>query len=291
MNLVAYVSVGLLYFKARFKPSLGDHGTSGHFITDFYYGTELYPRVCGVDVKMFVNCRFGMMGWGILIISFLAGQYQRFNHVSDGMCVSVALQLIYITKFYYWESGYMNTIDIVHDYAGYYTQWGCLVFISILYTSGAQYLSTNFIHLGWPLSITIFCLGIIAISINYDCDRQRKTFRAKKGEEKIWGKEAQFIRAKYMTSKGEERESLLLHSGYWGISRHFHYIPEVLAAICWHISALNSGVSAYSYVLFLIPLLTHRAFRDDSKCKEKYGKYWDEYCKKVPNKIIPQLIR
>lgn len=41
--------------------------------------------------------------------------------------VSVVLQLTYITKFFHWEMGYMNSMDIQHDRAGFYLCWGCLV--------------------------------------------------------------------------------------------------------------------------------------------------------------------
>ena len=33
--------------------------------------------------------------------------------------VSVGLQLIYITKFFMWEMGYMRSLDIMHDRAGW----------------------------------------------------------------------------------------------------------------------------------------------------------------------------
>lgn len=29
-------------------------------------GTELYPRIFGWDVKVFTNCRFGMMFWALV---------------------------------------------------------------------------------------------------------------------------------------------------------------------------------------------------------------------------------
>jgi len=44
----------------------------------------------------------------------------------------------------------------------------------------------------------------------------------------------------------------------------------------------------YFYAVpFLIPLLVDRAFRDDARCEAKYGKYWKEYKKIVPYKVIP----
>ena len=29
---------------------------------------------------------------------------------------------------------------------------------------------------------------------------------------------------------------------------------------------------------------------DDQRCKDKYGKYWDQYCALVPYKIIPGIV-
>jgi len=36
-------------------------------------------------------------------------------------------------------------------------------------------------------------------------------------------------------------------------------------------------------------LLVDRAFRDERRCKAKYGKAWDEYKAKVPYLIIPYV--
>ena len=73
------------------------------------------------------------------------------------------------------------------------------------------------------------------------------------------------------------------------MSRHFHYVPEVLAAFCWSVPALFENFLPYFYVTFLAILLTHRAIRDDRRCALKYGTDWDEYRKVVPYKIIPGI--
>ena len=67
---------------------------------------------------MFTNCRFGMMSWGLFLLSYAAKQHQM-GTLSDSMVVSVALQLVYITKFFQWEMGYMKSLDIMHDRAGF----------------------------------------------------------------------------------------------------------------------------------------------------------------------------
>lgn len=50
--------------------------------------------------------------------------------------------------------------------------------------------------------------------------RQRQEFRATNGKQKVWGKEPDYIVAKYTTEDGEERTSLLLCSGWWSLSRY-----------------------------------------------------------------------
>ena len=85
LNVFSVLFCLLLYLKGRFAPSSSDHGTSGNPIFDYYWGTELYPRVLGWDVKMFTNCRFGMMGWPIILLSFAAAQAHQIGHVSTSM--------------------------------------------------------------------------------------------------------------------------------------------------------------------------------------------------------------
>ena len=119
LNLISLVFCLGLSLKGRYFPSSSDSGCSGSFIFDYYWGTELYPRILDFDVKMFTNCRFGMMSWPLLILCYAAKQYES-HGLSDSMIVAVGIQLIYLTKFFHWEMGYMKTLDIMHDRAGFY---------------------------------------------------------------------------------------------------------------------------------------------------------------------------
>uniref|UniRef100_K3W5T7 7-dehydrocholesterol reductase n=1 Tax=Globisporangium ultimum (strain ATCC 200006 / CBS 805.95 / DAOM BR144) TaxID=431595 RepID=K3W5T7_GLOUD len=101
MNVFSYAFCDMLYVKGAFlRPSSSDSGTSGNPIFDFYWCTELYPRVLGWDVKLFTNCRGGMMFWDIAIISYACKQVELYGALSDSMAVSVGLQLVYIVKFF-----------------------------------------------------------------------------------------------------------------------------------------------------------------------------------------------
>ena len=123
LNVVSLIFCLFLYLKGRFLPSSTDSGISGNFLFDYYWGSELYPRIFGWDVKQFTNCRFGLMSWPLLILCFAAKQHQV-HGLSNSMAVSVILQLVYVGKFFHWEMGYMKTLDIMHDRAGFYLVGG-----------------------------------------------------------------------------------------------------------------------------------------------------------------------
>ena len=229
------------------------------------------------------------MSWGLLLISYCAKQ-SELGGLANSMFISVALQLLYIAKFFIWENGYLRSLDIMHDRAGFYICWGCLVWVPCIYTSPSMYLVLHPIHLSAFWAVVFSVCGVAGILINYLADKQRLLTRATAGSCKIWGKKPVTLLAHYKTEKGDAKQSILLASGWWGIARHFHYVPELAAAFFWSVPALFENFSPYFYVCFLTILLVDRAFRDDKRCAKKYGQDWDKYCELVPYKIVPLLI-
>lgn len=61
-----------------------------------------------------------------------------------------------------------------------------------------------------PISIALLFVGIIAIYITVDSDRQRIQFRLANGNMKVWGEDPFFITAKYRRKNGEIATNLLL---------------------------------------------------------------------------------
>ncbi|XWS19235.1 hypothetical protein CRYUN_Cryun32bG0113400 [Craigia yunnanensis] len=69
-----------LYIKGHVAPSSTDSGSSGNLIIDFYWGIELYPRIGkNFDIKVFTNCRFGMMSWAVLAVTYCIKQVALFG--------------------------------------------------------------------------------------------------------------------------------------------------------------------------------------------------------------------
>eukprot|EP00928_Gymnodinium_smaydae_P087044 TRINITY_DN7139_c0_g2_i1.p1 TRINITY_DN7139_c0_g2~~TRINITY_DN7139_c0_g2_i1.p1 ORF type:complete len:494 (+),score=93.85 TRINITY_DN7139_c0_g2_i1:59-1483(+) len=295
LNLFGLLFCAGLYVKGFVAPSGPDCGSSGRGILfDYYWGMELYPRIFGVDVKKFVNCRFSMTFWMLAGISFTAASYEKHNKIDPGLMLCALSTFIYLFKFYIWEIGYMRSIDIIVDRAGFYETWGCLLWVPCLYTLHTRVAVNTPSGLSWPIALTIFIISLCGVLLNFWADDQRQRFREQKGDCEVWGKEPVYIEAKYhalnvKTGEYEEHTSLLLASGWWGAARHFQYFFELVAAWSW---GLLGGVGTHGllplfYPIFLTILLIHRASRDEEKCLAKYGKHYEEYMDLVPYKIVP----
>lgn len=87
------------------------------------------------------------------------------------MFVSVLLQTVYLCKFYIWETGYFNSMDIQHDRAGYYICWGCMVAVPSMYTVHTLYLVNHPVLLSLPQTVLLVAAGLFFIWMNYDSDR------------------------------------------------------------------------------------------------------------------------
>jgi 7-dehydrocholesterol reductase len=149
-------------------------------------------------------------------------------------------------------------------------------------------------HSGWtsllssPLALMIWiAFGLVLILVNYDSDTQKLYFRKMKGKCLIWGRKCEYIEARYATADGKEHEAILVVSGYTGISRHFHYLPDIILLFMYCSPAGFDRILPFTYFFYLTTLLLDRCFRIDKRCQIKYGKYWDEYCKRVPYRLIP----
>jgi 7-dehydrocholesterol reductase len=288
--LASAVLCGLLYAKGVWFPGGKDAGRSGNWVFDYFWGVELHPRLFGLDLKQFANCHLGMMSWSVILLSFMAKQRELHGSVSTAMWVTVSLQLLYLARFYWWESGYLATLDVMHDRFGFYLCWGVWTWLPCLYTSQAFYLVQHPQDLGVGPAALLLLVGVAAVALVYDADAQRQRTRETGGQCLVWGKPPEVIVAPYRTADGETRQNLLLVSGWWGVARHFHYLPELVLALAWTLPCGVDHLLPYCYVISLTVLLVLRAFRDDRRCRAKYGKAWEGYCARVPYRILPGVL-
>ncbi|XP_046455407.1 7-dehydrocholesterol reductase-like isoform X1 [Daphnia pulex] len=285
LNIFALTLCTVLLFMGRNRPQTSEVLPRSPMLFEFYRGMELHPRLLGVDVKQWTNCRVGMMIWQIFIVAFLiAGGRQG---ISPGHVTNVLLQTIYIAKFFWWETGYFNTLDITLDRAGYYICWGCLVWVPAFYTYSSYYLVANRSHFSAQGAFVIGLLGLLGVVVNYWVDYEKQLFRETDGKCRLWGKPAKFLPT--VDKKTKKPSTKLMLSGFWGVARHLNYTFELMAALMWCFPGYGHGIWPFLYFFFLIVLLVHRCYRDEDKCMDKYGPAWVEYCKRVPYRMIPYV--
>jgi 7-dehydrocholesterol reductase len=145
--------------------------------------------------------------------------------------------------------------------------------------------------ISWQCASWILVGGVAAVLLKTRVDLE-KTWLREAGEDEclLWGRPAKFIKAEYKDATGQPKTTRLLISGSWGIARHFNYTLELLSTLLWTLPcSIGWGLPPTLYFLFLFLLLTHRIFRDEEKCSNKYGPYWKQYCAKVPYRLIPYV--
>ena len=285
-NIFGLLFVSYLYIRGKgtYHDKENDEKEEHSTLFKFLRGLEFHPKLFGVDIKQWTNCRYGMISWQIIILLFMYYYFQK-NGFNNAIFVTVLLQSIYIGKFFFWETGYFNTLDITLDRAGYYICWGCLVFLPALYTYTTYFLINRSPNISWKTSLIIFLLGVYFTYKNYEVDRQKEIFKRDKENSIIDGKKAEYLDVKYERD-GKIVDSKLLLSGHWGFSRHTNYTYEILTSGMWSAVGYQYGPVPFVYLLYIIILLVHRIYRDEAKCSKKYGKYWKEYCKLVPYRLV-----
>jgi 7-dehydrocholesterol reductase len=290
LNAGALLASFGLYVKGLCSPSTADCGSSGGLLMDVYWGTELYPRVLGVDLKQLLICRFGIVLWCLFALSFAAASAERAgaSMPPNDQLVSASLMSVYIGKFFWWERWYMHAADIQVDRLGFMMCWGPVCFMPLVHTLQNLYLvSHNGLGLSGPAAVAYLVAGNLMTYVNYEADTQRHRVRASGGKCLVWGRRATAIRATYTTNDGNVHTSLLSTCGYQRLSRHFHYLPDIVNLFLYCSPAGFAHVLPHLYFIYLTALLLDRTYRIDARCHAKYGRAWEAYVKQVPYRLIP----
>lgn len=303
-------------------------GHSGNVVYDWFVGRELNPRVTipgigEIDIKSFMELRPGMLGWIMLDLAFMAKQYKSYGYITDSMrkqtipfpttethilmsdsvltCIS---QIVYVFDALYMESAILTTIDITTDGFGFMLAFGDLVWVPFTYSIQARYLSVHPVTLGPAYVLLILGVQLTGYYIFRASNSQKNSFRTNPDAPEN----------AHMTYIQTARGSRLLTSGWWGMARHINYLGDWLMSWAYCLPTLAAGYKltpsvlypgmrlvstdgmkgaavpiTYFYMLYFAVLLIHREMRDEEKCRRKYGKDWEEYCRVVKWRIIPGI--
>ena len=240
---------------------------------DLYLGRLKNPQWFNhrVDGKMLLYL-IGGIGLELNLILFYF-EHANQNNVMTNILTYVILFTFFLIEYFYHEHVHLYTFDFLVEYVGFKLVWGCLVFYPFFYPIAiwcdVKGKKLNYVRL--TLTIGIFLIGWI---LSRGANNQKYLFRTQP-KSKFLG----LISPKSINDR-------LLCSGWWSLSRHINYLGDTLMAIGLSL-AINHGIFPWVYPLYYILLFIARERTDFERCKDKYGRDWDEYCRCVPYRIIP----
>jgi Delta14-sterol reductase len=247
----------------------------GGFVQDCFYGVELNPKIQGVDLKLF-SYRPSLMGLGLLNVSFAAAQYQELGYVTPRMWVYQAFYFAYLVNYFQFEHGMIFTWDILAERFGWMLVWGDYVLVPFFYSLPAWYLVHDTEPLPPAQIAGLAVLYVVGFVLFRGANQQKHQFKADPTRP-IWGRTPEALGGR------------LLVSGFWGIGRKLNYTGELCLYLSWSLTTGFQSVVPYLLPLWLMVLFPHRAWRDDQRCRAKYGALWEEYCRRARFRMIPFL--
>ncbi|XP_039625270.1 delta(14)-sterol reductase TM7SF2 [Polypterus senegalus] len=280
-GLLALCLSFFLYVKSLCAPqsALAPGGNTGNHFYDFFIGHELNPRFNSFDLKYFCELRPGLIGWVVINLAMLMKETELRGSPSLAMILVNVFQLLYVVDALWNEEAVLTTMDIVQDGFGFMLAFGDLTWVPFTYSLQAHFLVRH------PQELTMFsAFGIISLNVLgyliFRCANSEKNlFRRDPTHPNIAGLET------IPTATGKR----LLVSGWWGFVRHPNYLGDLIMALAWSLPCGFSHVLPYFYVIYFAVLLVHREARDEHQCLKKYGLAWQQYCQRVPYRIIPYI--
>lgn len=270
---------------------------TGNLIYDFFMGSALNFRLPGdVDVKLFVECRNSWVLLFLLTLSCAAEQYRTLGYITGNMMFMITAHLLYVNAVQKGEECIVTTWDIYYEKFGWMLAYWNTCGVPFLYCMQSLYIQAVLgpkEHPRWVLAFMFVCLFIC-----YYCwdtiNSQKNRFRLRRsGVPLSIIKRSTFPQMPWRyienprTLKNERGE--LFVDGFYRYARKLHYTVDISMAFLWGCSCGFASFIPFFYVLFFTSHLVDRVYRDEHRCRAKYGALWDRYVAEVPYRFIPYV--
>jgi delta14-sterol reductase len=275
--LVGACVIGLVYsFHIVCK-----HPSSGKpFLADLWFGRVKDPQLKDglVDAKLWLYL-IGAVTLQLNVLSFAAFHITTVADINYGFLLGCGMLTWFCFEYLTFEKIHLWTYDFIAERVGFKLGFGCLAFYPYFY-SVSLWFTAHLPNPGHPVWLTIlfgalfFCGWVLTRGANM----QKYFFKTAPGKKFLW------IQPEALS---DGTHSLLVN-GFWGASRHINYLGEIIQAIAIALSSGYFGIwMVWLYPAYYVGLMFTRQADDDTVCKTKYGKLWDEYTAKVKYRIIP----
>lgn len=244
-------------------------------LADLWYGVELNPTFMGVDLKLFAY-QPSLIGLHLLIVAFGYAQFEAYGGLTPQMALYQGCWWIYFYTHFRDEPGLLSMFDVIAERFGFMLVWGDLVLVPFFYCIAGWYLVDQVAPISTPALLAIAALFLAGVTVFRGANAQKHRFKLDK-DTPIWGKPPELLGGR------------LLVSGYWGVGRKLNYSGELCVYLAIALTAGTASIVPYLVFLWLLVLLLHRSWRDDKRCRARYGELWDQYCARARFRMIPFL--
>lgn len=276
---------------------------SGSHIYDFFMGAYLNPRVGTLDIKMWSEIRTSWILLFLLTLSSAVHQVRKHGELSPALALMVLAHWLYANACQKGEECIPTTWDIFYEKWGWMLSFWNLAGVPFLYCFQSFFLayrSPSELAQLWPVAHTpsMVALFVVLLAAYYVWDTansQKNRYRMM--QMGTYNPRAAFPQLPWGTlynPKTLEMPSTgrrLLIDGWWGMARKINYTPDLVMALVWSLSCGTQHVLPFFYPVFFCAILTHRAGRDATQMRKKYGdEDYERYLRTVPAVFIPGVL-
>jgi len=258
--------------------------SSNGLLRDLYLGRLENPRWGSrvLDAKVVLYLAGAVM-LELNVLSFTA--HHVLTHGADpsaGVFLYAAGFSFFVFDYLTFEEVHLYTYDFMAEKVGFKLVWGCLVFYPFFYCIGLWNLAGASDPHTSPVLLAIYALTFLAgWVLSRGANLQKFQFKRDPAA-RAFG----FLDPAAVSAGGKH----VLTGGFWGLSRHINYLGEILMAVGLTLSlGYPQAPVPWLYPLYYVVLLFPRQADDDRRCAARYGALWQEYCRRVPYRIIPYL--
>lgn len=248
--------------------------TPAQVVRELWMGVELNPEAVGVDLKTFAY-QPSLIGLSLLNVAFAYVQVEQTGTLTPQMIAYQTFWWLYMTTHFVFETGILSMWDVIAEKFGFMLVWGDLVLVPFFYCIGGWYLVG-----APPMPISavaaIAALHGLGLWIFRGANAQKDQFKRDPAAP-IWGKPPETLGGR------------LLVSGWWGIGRKINYTGEIMVYFSFALCTGLQSIVPYLLPLWLCVLLPHRAWRDEQRCRRKYGPLWEQYTQRAKFRMVPFL--
>lgn len=270
------------------------HRMTGYHIYDFFMGAELNPRMFGwLDFKMFFEVRLPWYILFLISLSAAARQYENYGYVSGEVGFLLMAHFLYANACSKGEEMITTTWDMYYEKWGFMLIFWNLAGVPLSYCHCTIYLANHSpaVYSWSKPALALFYSSYLFVYWVWDSSQSQKNmFRlAERGHyQDRWV----FPRLPWRHIANPETirtrgGDTIMVDGWYKYARKIHYTCDIYFAATWGLITGFQSPFPWFYPVFFVLMITHRAYRDIQRCREKYGEAWTEYERRTPYLFVP----